>query len=154
MLGSKYLFAILLFTLHETSYGEIRRISSIYKDLGKVEKVYLHAGLITLIEFPDPIIEVRLGNNKAIRVEVSQVSPKEITIYLLSQNVSPTNLIVRSNQRVYIFDIVPSSATHQDYVRVLGGFSSPSFVGTIKAEPVRRPEPKKKALNVVKIGGE
>lgn len=154
MLGFKYWLSLLIALQSGKSLAEIRRISSIYKDLGKVEKVYLHAGLITLIEFPEPIIEVRLGNNKAIRVEVSQVSPKEITIYLLNQNVSPTNLIVRSNQRVYIFDIVPSNATHQDYVRVLGGFSSPGFSGAIKTAPLKRPELRKKTLNVMKIGAE
>lgn len=78
------------------AYGGVSRISSIYKDLGKSHKIYLHAGLITVVEFPQNILEVRLGNPKSIKAQISQVSPRELTLFLSQQSVEPTNLIVKA----------------------------------------------------------
>ena len=116
---------LVFFLLIDVSKAEIDRISSIYKDLGKVEKIYLHAGLISVVEFPNPITEVRLGNTRSLKAEISSVSPKELTLFLSAQNVAPTNLIVRSNHRIYVFDVVPSNSSHQDYVKISGGYGSP-----------------------------
>lgn len=103
------------------------RLSSIHKDLGQAEKVYLSQGLATVIEFPKPIIEVRVGNTAVLKPSISQVSPKELTLFLSSENAGPTNLIVRADKRVYVFDIIPSKTTHQDYVKVTGGYGSPGL---------------------------
>jgi hypothetical protein len=136
--------------------ASVNRISSVYKDLSKVEKIYLHAGLISLVEFPDPILEVRLGNTKSFKVELSQISPRELTVYLLNSSAAPSNLIVRSNQKIYVFDIIPSNGTHQDYVRIAGSFSLPSFVSgsTVRKETneVKKTIMAKKPSSVIKIG--
>ncbi|MFV3409661.1 hypothetical protein ACNH6C_13700 [Bdellovibrio bacteriovorus] len=102
-----------------------KRISSIIKDLGKVEKVYLYPGLISVIEFPHPLLEVRIGNPKALKVEISQVSSRELTLHLSGLAAKATNLIVRSNQKLYVFDIVPSRVSHQDFVQVKSFYGGP-----------------------------
>ncbi len=102
-----------------------KRISSIIKDLGKVEKVYLYPGLISVIEFPHPLIEVRLGNPRALKVEISQVSNRELTLHLTGLAAKATNLIVRSNQKLYIFDVIPSRVSHQDYIQVKSFYGGP-----------------------------
>ncbi len=85
------------------AYGGVKRISSVYKDLGQSQKIYLHAGLISVLDFPQSIIEVRLGNPKSIKAQLSQVSPRELTLYLSQQAVEPTNLIVKSEKRFYVY---------------------------------------------------
>ena len=107
-----------------------KRISSIIKDLGKVEKVYLYPGLISVIEFPHPLLEVRIGNPKALKVEISQVSNRELTLHLTGAAAKATNLIVRSNQKLYVFDIVPSRVSHQDYVQVKSFYGAPERSGS------------------------
>ncbi len=111
--------------------GAAERLSQMNKDLSISEKVYVAAGLVTLIEFPQGITEVRVGNPQALKILISSVSPKELTIYLTQNAVPPTNLIVRAERRVYVFDIIPSRNTHQDYVKVRSAFGSPQF--TIKS---------------------
>lgn len=133
--------------------ASVNRISSVYKDLSKVEKIYLHAGLISVVEFPDPVLEVRIGNTKAFRVEISQISPRELSVYLLRSEAQPSNLIVRSNQKIYVFDVIPSTATHQDYIKVSGSYSAAKITQTqkpeVKAQPIQY-----KSKNVIKIGGQ
>ncbi len=70
--------------------NEVRRISSTYSDLSTVQKIYLHAGLITVVEFPGNILEVRLGNPGSIKAQISTISGKELTLYLSEQRVEPT----------------------------------------------------------------
>lgn len=133
----RYLFRILLI-LGLTVIGiqasaqKIRRISSVYKDLSSTQKVYLHAGLISVIEFPQNILEIRVGNTKTIKVDPSQISPKEITVQLLNEKSKPTNLIVKSEKKFYIFDIIPSSGTHQDYIKIRGAYGGPEFAENLK----------------------
>lgn len=144
-------------SLSSASSQGVKRLSSIYKDLGKVEKIYLHAGLITVVEFPAPLLEVRLGNTKSIRVEISQVSPKELTLFLMKDGVSPTNLIVRSNQKIYVFDVIPSKVSHQDYIKISGGFGAPELVvrriEDTKASSETKSAKKQQLIKSIKIGG-
>lgn len=114
-----------LLCLSSIGYAEVKRISSIYKDLSQSQKIYLHAGLISVLEFPQNILEVRLGNPKSVKAQLSQVSPRELTLFLSQQAVEPTNLIIKSEKRFYIFDIIPSKTSHQDYVKISGGYGAP-----------------------------
>jgi hypothetical protein len=102
---------VCLYSGNSVAYGAVNRISSVYKNLGQSQKIYLHAGLISVIEFPQNIIEVRLGNHKSLKAQLSQVSPRELTLYLSQQAVEPTNLIVKSEKRFYVFDIIPSKTS-------------------------------------------
>lgn len=107
-------------------FANVPRISATHLDLGKPEKVYIAPGLVSVIEFPQNIIEVRVGNPKSVKAIISQNSPKELTVYLSSSASIPTNMIVRAEKRMFVFDIVPSRANHQDYVKVQGAFGAPS----------------------------
>lgn len=105
------------------------RIESTYKDLGSVQKIYLSSGLFSVIEFPKPITEV-IGQTKYLKVDISPTTPNAMTVFLLMPTNQPQNLIVRSEKRVYIFDIIPSRNTHQDYVKISGAFGGPSLSTT------------------------
>lgn len=134
------------------------RISTMTKDLGAAERIYVSAGLASVVEFPRPIVEVRVGDPSSLKVQISTVSPRELTIYLSGGGASPTNLIVRADRRIYVFDVVPSRANHQDYVRVRGAAGSPETTGfSAKAIAGSRIEPKTsaptRATKSVSLGG-
>lgn len=105
------------------------RINSNIIDLAAPETIYLSPGLVSLVEFPQNIIEVRVGNPKSVKAVISQVSPKELTIYLASGASEPSNLIVRAEKRVFVFDVVPSKSNHQDYVKIRGAYGAPNSRG-------------------------
>jgi len=109
------------------SLADVPRLSSHNADLSSVDKIFLSPGLVTLLEFPQNIIEVRVGNPKSIKALISTVSPKELTLFLSSSMSIPSNLIVRSEKRIFVFDIVPSKTTHQDYYKISGAYGSPSY---------------------------
>lgn len=107
------------------AFADVGRLTTGNSDLSQVEKIYLSPGLVSLVEFPQNIIEVRVGNPKSVKALISQVSPKELTIYLTGGVSAPSNLIVRAEKRVFVFDIVPSRVNHQDYVKIRSTFGSP-----------------------------
>lgn len=118
---------MLLFSLLSlVSFATPDRIQSFYHDLGKVQKVYLSPGLVSVIEFPKPIVEVRVGNAKSVKAIISQASPKELTLYFSNSQSVASNIIVRADRSVYVLDIVPSHSTHQDYLKVSGSFGGAS----------------------------
>lgn len=109
-----------------TAFAGPDRIESKILDLGLTHKVYLKPGLVSVVEFPKPIVEVRVGNPKSLKAIISQVSPKELTMYFSSSSEVPSNIIVRSDKRVYVLDVIPSQSSHQDFVKVTG-FGGPTL---------------------------
>lgn len=103
----------------------VNRISAINKDLSQVKKIYLHAGLVSTVEFTAPVWGVKVGNNNSIKAEISPSNPKEVTLRLKYQNAEPTNMIVRVEKKVFIFDLIPSKSNHQDYVLIRGSYGAP-----------------------------
>ncbi|MFZ3231735.1 MAG: hypothetical protein WA160_16120 [Pseudobdellovibrio sp.] len=114
---------MLLFKLLLVSaFAQIPRIESKYLNISESSKIFIKPGLISVLELPQNIIEVRIGNPNDLKAVISQVSPKEITLYFKNSNVSATNLIIRSERKVFVFDIIPSNSKHQDYIKVSGGY--------------------------------
>lgn len=99
-----------------------RRISSKLVDLGKVYPIYMVAGMATLIELPGPVTGIRTGNPDAIQYFRPDKPENEVTVVLQNQNAKPTNLIIRSGKKKYVFDVVPSKTVHQDALEVIGDF--------------------------------
>lgn len=135
---------------------KVERISSSYQNLGQSRRIYLHSGLISVIEFPHAIIEVRVGNPKSFKALISTVSPRELTLYLARQNVEPTNLIVKSEKRFYVFDVIPSKNSHQDYIKISGSFGAPVYSeapSSVQVSHKPRGEPGR-LIETIKIGVE
>lgn len=99
-----------------------RRISSKLIDLGKVYPIYLVAGMATLIELPGPVTGIRTGNPDAIQYFRPDKPENEVTVVLQNQDAKPTNLILRSGKKKYVFDLVPSRSIHQDTLEVIGDY--------------------------------
>lgn len=139
---------------------EVSRLSSQAMDLSKVQKIFVAPGLVSVIEFPQNIIEVRVGDPKSVKTLISQVSPKELTVYLNHSASQASNLIVRAEKRVFVFDIVPSKISHQDYVKLNGAYGAPSrpeikFTSAVSLAPSEAVKPRVKVetfKKVVKVG--
>lgn len=130
------------------AFAQTERISTVNHNLATVDKIYIAAGLVSVLEFPQNIIEVRVGDVSSVKVAISQVSPKEMTVYLSSSASKATNIIVRAEKKIYVFDIIPSKNNHQDYVKIRGNFGSPNLSNTISNEKSVRIEPvQKKSAN-------
>lgn len=99
-----------------------RRISSKLVDLGKVYPIYMVAGMATLIEIPGPVTGIRTGNPDSIQYFRPDKPENEVTVVLQNENAKPTNLILRSGKKKYVFDLVPSRSIHQDTLEVIGDF--------------------------------
>ncbi len=112
---------IIMFQLNFLSSANVPRIHSVYKNIGESSKIYIKPGLVTVLEMPQNIIEVRVGNPNDLKGVISQVSPKEITLYLKNSSAIPTNIILRSDRKMYVFDVIPSANKHQDYIKVSSG---------------------------------
>lgn len=102
--------------------GLPKRISSKILDLSKVYPIYMVAGMATLIELPGPVTGIRIGNPSAVRYFRPDRPESEVTLVLQSPNAQPTNLILRSGRKKYVFDIVPSRSVHQDTLEVSGDY--------------------------------
>lgn len=99
-----------------------RRISGQIVDLGKVHPIYMVPGMATLIEIPDAVTGIRMGNPDAVTYFQPAKPDNEVTLVLKDQQAKATNLIIRSGKKKYVFDIIPSSSVHQDTVEVVGAF--------------------------------
>jgi hypothetical protein len=105
--------------------GEVhlpRRISGQLLDLGKVHTIYMVPGMATLVEIPTAVTGIRLGNPDAVQYYRPEKPENEVTLVLKDSSAKPTNLIIRSNSKKYVFDIVPSKEVHQDTIEVLGSY--------------------------------
>jgi hypothetical protein len=104
-----------------------RRISSQIVDLAKVHPIYMVPGMATLIELPTPITGIRTGNPEDVQYYKPESPDNEVTVLLKNAAAQPTNLILRSGKRKYVFDIVPSKSLHQDTVEVVGSYGGPDL---------------------------
>jgi hypothetical protein len=103
------------------------RISSKVMDLGKVTPIRMVPGMATIIEVPGPVTGIRLGNPEAVQYFRPERPDNEVTLILQRGGVKPTNLIVRSGKKKFVFDIVPSTRVHQDTVEVVGAYGGPAL---------------------------
>ncbi len=119
------LIAIMFVTNTRAEVGP-SRISSRLVNLGEVHKIFLAQGLVSVIQLPYPVTEVKVGNPDDILAQISKTLPSELTLILKRGGAKATNLIARCGTRTFVFDLIPSSKTHQDLVRISGSYGAPS----------------------------
>lgn len=123
---------LLLSLLFQPAFADVQRIESRIQHLSSTSRIYLKFGLISVVEFPQSILEVRIGNPNLLKAVISQVSPKEITLYYKVPSNSPTNLIVKSDKKIYVLDVIPSKNNHQDLVKITSGVGTYSSSNNLK----------------------
>lgn len=106
----------------------IERIQTTRFDRSQVMRIYLAPGLGSILLFPCGLLEVFVGRSEDLKVQISPTDKK--TLYLnLKQNTSlPTNVIAKCEpeRNIFVFDVIPSKAKHQDVVEIRSFYGSPS----------------------------
>jgi hypothetical protein len=110
-----------------------KRISSQIANLGKVQPIYMTPGLVSLIEIPGKITGIRLGNPNSLEYFQPENPDNEVTLILKGTQAKPTNLIIRSGKKKYVFDVIPSNKVHQDTLEILGSYGGPDLSGGVNA---------------------
>ena len=131
---------ILTFLLSKISGGSEPRISSIFFDKSQVGHIYIKPSLSTVVQFPCDIEEAKVGLKSSLEVEVSKTLKRELILSARSNLASPTNLIVRCSHGNFVFDVIPNSDLHQDFIRILGAVRGPKFQNTLSEVP-QEPKP-------------
>lgn len=105
------------------------RISSIIVNLSEPTRVFLSPGLACQIRFPEEVGDVSQGSPEAdLLVLRSPAEPKRLTLILKSPKARPSNVIVTSGGKTFVFDVIPSPKgkfVHQDLVEISGSFGGP-----------------------------
>lgn len=105
-----------------------KRISGQMVDLGEVHRIYMVPGMATVLEIPGAVTGIRIGNPDLVEYYKPEKPDNEVTLVLKKSGSEPTNLIVRSGKRKFVFDIVPSKKTHQDSVEIVGAYGGASLM--------------------------
>ncbi len=103
----------------------VSRISSRIANLGSVQNLYMTPGLVTVLQLPTPITEVKLGSPDDVQVQISKTLPSEVSLIVKRALPQSTNLIVRCGSRSFVFDLVMAKNRHQDLVKVSGSYGAP-----------------------------
>ena len=121
-------------------------VSNEVLDLTKANRILVGPGRISILVFPEPVAEAKVGAPDRLKVVTSGTDPKELTIFWVQRGAFETNLIVRTVRRVFVFDIVPSLSRHQDYIRVRGAYSGGhSILRTLESQSLSPSSGKSKA---------
>lgn len=114
----------------------LNRISELDFNRSKVQQIYMEPGRQTLIDFPCHITRASVGSSKDVDVKITSTRNQELDLWLKEEASQSTNLIVRCDEAVFVFDIVPSRLRHQDYIKIVG--SAPigtSLISEYKIQP-------------------
>lgn len=149
---------MLLFSLlFQPTFANVQRIESRIQHLNSTSAIYIKFGLISVVEFPQSIIEARIGNPNVLKAVISQASPRELTLYYKVSSLSPTNLIVKSDKKIYVLDIIPSKTNHQDFVKITSGVGTYNssnnlmLLSEVQIKPSVKPKENKKLLEKVEL---
>ena len=113
--------------LSATDYKVPRRISGEIMDLGEVKPIYMVPGMATIIEIPSKVTDAIAGDVETIKFLPLGNSQNEVRLALTTGKARPTNLIIRSGAKKFVFDIIPSHSIHQDSIRVVSSYGGPEL---------------------------
>ncbi len=116
------LFNIFLLLLIIPNAAAANRVSSLNMNLSKPQAVNIGPGLVTVIEFPEEVLEARVGAPSVFKVVVSPGNARELVINVGESAPYKTNLIVRTVKRTFLFDLNPSLDRHQDFIQIKSGY--------------------------------
>lgn len=126
--------AFLASTINVADEKVPNRISAFDIDVSKVTRIKLAPGLVSVIEFKEPMSEVFVGNDTSVKAKISKTKPNLVAVSLAKAGVEPTNLIAfysgEKKKVPVIFEVIPSYNTHQDYVKVVGTYGAPEVEST------------------------
>lgn len=97
---------------------QIDRILETEVDLSKPYIIYMTPGRSTLVELPCDISHTILGLTGDVKVTIGPDSLKNMSLWLSEDGSQATNVTVKCDDEVFVFDIYPNKYNHQDYINV------------------------------------
>ncbi len=138
----------LVFVLIQTASHAIERIAEVNLDRSRPFPINMHPGRTTTIDLPCAISYVMAGAYNDLKAEIGPDKDSSVVLWLTSHTSSPTNLVVRCDDRILVFDVIPSRNNHQDYLKVKKITDKPAS-GKLIADSknyVTKPDIRKKEL--------
>ena len=116
-----------------TAFGAdtVSRISREWVSMGAVQRLLVSPGLISVVQFPFPITEIKIGAPEQVFAQMSKSMPSELTISLRRSDAHATNVIVHCGSRTFVFDIIPSRESHQDVLKIAGAYGEAGERGMV-----------------------
>jgi hypothetical protein len=127
----KILFNFIFF-ISFSAGAKIPRLSVVYFNEGEVMKLVLAAGRPSVLLFPCPVVSFYTGTGGDMSAVANERNPKEIGLWLTSSAAEPASLIVRCESKTFVFDIIPSRTSSQDFVNIIASFGAPEMVESSK----------------------
>ena len=118
-LNKFFIFLIPLVLFFSINKGKAESIKFLFVEEKKPKTLFLFSGRASLLSLPCQITKALVGSPNDIKVEIDKLNKKEVHILLKKWRSSPSNLILKCKDMVFIFDLIPSKNTHYDYVKVL-----------------------------------
>jgi hypothetical protein len=124
----KKLFFASSLLISALSYG-VERIGAVRFNRGAVSPIYLAPGLGSMILFPCPLVEVFIGRSEDLKSQISPSDKKTLFLNLKLNSSLPTNVLARceGERNVFVFDVIPSKAKHQDFVEIKSAYGGPGL---------------------------
>lgn len=135
---NSFIYVILLF-IGGISKSSAESVKFIFSNEKTLETVSLFPGRISLFNLPCSITKALTGSPNDIKVEVDKLNPKDTHVLLKKWKSEPSNLILKCNETVFLFNLIPSRNSHSDYVRVLRHIEKGPF--QIKSPSPNTPSP-------------
>lgn len=108
---------IFIISFFQFTYA-LDRIDEVALDLKKTFPIYIHPGRVTTLDLPCSISYVLPGPNGDVKAEIGPDKDSSLILWLASRSSAATNLTVRCEDKVIVFDIIPSRSNHQDYLKI------------------------------------
>lgn len=96
-----------------------QRIAQIDFDLTKVFKLYTSPGRDTTIYFPCAVEYATSGTAEDIKLSLPKKFPNIVTVFLRHSKSESTSLKVLCSDRAFVFDLVPSTHNHIDFLKII-----------------------------------
>lgn len=113
LVASSFIAKALALTLRD-----IPRVSIQTYTQGVIMPIYLTPGRASLIDFPCQVTKASQGTGGDLHATIASTIGNEVDIALDSSASQSTSLIIRCKDSVFIFDIIPSKNTHQEYIKI------------------------------------
>lgn len=94
------------------------RISSIEIDRGVPLKIHMNPGKTTTLDLPCAVSYALPGAFNDLKIEIGPDKDSSLVLWLTSTASSPTNLVIRCDEKVVVFDVLPNRQVHQDYIHI------------------------------------
>ena len=109
----------LLFPLFLSRTVSSESVKFILASEKKPETLFLFPGRVSLLSLPCPITKAIAGSPNDIKTEIDKFNPNEAHILLRKWRSEPSNLILKCQDKVFVFNLIPTRKSHYDYVKVL-----------------------------------